>query len=205
MKRITLAAMGICVGFALSAQAGTVVSHKTGAKASVSDRYVGRFQAYVDDLEAGGASVRFMGGFRRGHCWSGGLHPCGMALDVCQLSRGVVDRHCNLPGRMAVARIAEAHNLFEGGQWCHSDYGHVQVGESAAACGNFMSAKRRGEIHYASSQRSTTKGNGGREGRPQYAWNSQEGRRGLHSSRQGREVAGESQIRLWQQARESVQ
>jgi hypothetical protein len=63
-------------------------------------------------------------------------------LDICQLSRGRVDSRCHLPGRQAVAAIANRHGLFEGGQWCHSDYGHAQVGVTAEACGNTMSAKR---------------------------------------------------------------
>jgi hypothetical protein len=129
--------------------AGVVVSKKTGATARVGAAYAPRFQAYIDDLEASGAVVRFMGGIRRGHCWSGGLHPCGKALDVCQLARGRVDGRCRLPGRDAVARIASAHGLFEGGQWCHSDYGHAQVGVSAAACSNTMSASRHRRIKSA--------------------------------------------------------
>jgi hypothetical protein len=99
-------------------------------------QYASRFQAYVDDLEARGATVRFMGGIRRGHCSNSSLHPCGKALDVCQTSRGRVDASCHLPDRMALGRIAAAHDLFEGGRWCNSDYGHAQVGETASACGS---------------------------------------------------------------------
>jgi hypothetical protein len=115
--------------------AGIVVSHKTGAHARVGVQYASGFQSYIDAIEATGATVRFMGGIRRGHCWSGGMHPCGKALDVCQTGRGRVDPRCHLPSRHELARIASAHGLFEGGQWCHSDYGHAQVGESAAPCG----------------------------------------------------------------------
>ena len=115
--------------------AGVIISKKTGASARVGVQFASRFQAYIDDLEANGATVRFMGGLRRGKCWSGGMHPCGKALDVCQTGRGRVDARCHLPPRRELARIAAAHGLFEGGQWCHSDYGHVQVGVSAAACG----------------------------------------------------------------------
>ncbi len=124
------------------AEAGVVVSQKTGAKARVGDAYTAQFQAYINDLEAQGASIKFMGGIRRGKCWSGGLHPCGKAIDVCQLGRGRVDSRCHLPSRTQIAAIAARHGLFEGGQWCHSDYGHAQVGVSAAACGSVMSAKR---------------------------------------------------------------
>lgn len=128
---------------------GLVVSHKTGATAHVSPKYAAQFQAYIDDLESGGAVVRFIGGYRRGHCWSGGLHPCGKALDVCQLSRGRVDPRCHLPGRTQIAAIAERHGLFEGGQWCSSDYGHAQVGVTASACGNNVYSAMRHHTRYA--------------------------------------------------------
>jgi len=55
-------------------------------------------------------------------------------LDVCQRRRGVVDPKCNLPGRAALGRIAASHGLFEGGRWCDSDYGHAEIGVTAAAC-----------------------------------------------------------------------
>jgi hypothetical protein len=119
---------------------GNVVSHKTGATARVSSAHAGQFQAYVDDIEARGGIVRFMGGIRRGHCSSSSMHPCGRALDVCQTGRGRVDARCHLPSRHELAHIAAAHGLFEGGQWCHSDYGHAQVGVSAAACGQHRDA-----------------------------------------------------------------
>lgn len=128
--------------------AGVVISHKTGARTRVGATYAWRFQAYIDDLEANGASVRFMGGLRRGRCWSGGKHPCGMALDVCQYRRGVVDGRCHLPSRRSIAVIAARHGLFEGGQWCNSDYGHAQVGVSAAPCGETRFASARRTIHH---------------------------------------------------------
>jgi hypothetical protein len=28
------------------------------------------------------------------------------------------------------------HGLFEGGRWCDSEYGHAQIGVTAAACGD---------------------------------------------------------------------
>lgn len=120
-----------------------VVSHKTGAKARVASRYAARFQAYVDDLEAHGASVRFMGGYRKGHGSIRHLHPWGMALDVCQVGRGRVDQRCHLPGRRQIASIAARHGLFEGGQWCSSDYGHAQVGMTAPPCGQQIILHRR--------------------------------------------------------------
>src|SRR5262245_35721676 len=116
---------------------GVVISLKTGAKARVGISYAARFQAYIDDLENNhGVRVLFMGGIRPGHCSPASEHPCGKALDVCQRRRGVVDPRCNLPGRVALGRIAASHGLFEGGRWCDSDYGHAQIGVTAAACGD---------------------------------------------------------------------
>jgi hypothetical protein len=120
-----------------NATAGVIVSSKTGARARVGVAYAARFQAYIDDLENNhGARVLFMGGIRPGHCSPASEHPCGKALDVCQLRRGVVDSRCNLPARRALGEIAAAHGLFEGGRWCNSDYGHAQIGVTAAACGD---------------------------------------------------------------------
>src|SRR5262245_25081360 len=115
---------------------GIVVSSKTGARARVGIAYAARFQAYINDLEKKyGARVLFMGGIRPGRCLPESQHPCGKALDVCQLGWGKVDPRCNLPDRVTLGRIAAAHGLFEGGRWCHSDYGHVQTSVTAAACG----------------------------------------------------------------------
>ena len=115
---------------------GIVVSSKTGARARVGIAYAARFQAYINDLEKNyGARVLFMGGIRPGRCLPESQHPCGKALDVCQLGWGKVDPRCNLPNSATLGRIAAAHGLFEGGRWCHSDYGHVQTSVTAAACG----------------------------------------------------------------------
>ena len=117
--------------------AGVVISGKTGARARVGIAYAARFQAYIDDLETNhGARVLFMGGIRTGRCSISSEHPCGKALDVCQLRRGAVDPRCNLPGRQVLGEIAASHGLFEGGRWCNSDYGHAQIGVTAAACGD---------------------------------------------------------------------
>jgi hypothetical protein len=115
--------------------AGIVISRKTGARARVGAAYAARFQAYIDDLETNyGARVLFMGGNRPGRCSRASEHPCGKALDVCQHRRGVVDARCKLPARAALGKIAASHGLFEGGRWCNSDYGHVQV-DVTLACG----------------------------------------------------------------------
>jgi hypothetical protein len=127
---------------------GIVISHKTGARARVGVAYAARFQAYIDDLENNhGARVLFMNGIRPGRCSPASEHPCGKALDVCQRRRGVVDPRCNLPGRVALGHIASVHGLFEGGRWCNSDYGHAQVGVSAAACGDrFRLVQRQNSV-----------------------------------------------------------
>jgi hypothetical protein len=128
-----LSAKGNTAGIVTSP--GVVTSRKTGARAHVGVAYAARFQAYVDDLERNhGARVLFMGGIRPGHCASFSMHPCGKALDVCQLSRGVVDARCHLPPRRTLAQIAASHGLFEGGRWCNSDYGHAQLGVTAGDC-----------------------------------------------------------------------
>lgn len=122
-------------------ESGIVRSSKTGAIARVAPRYAAVFQAYIDDLEAGGATVRFMGGYRPGPCASWSEHPCGKALDVCQLARGVVDSRCHLPSRTVMIEIANRHGLQEGGEWCNNDKGHAQIDRTAARCGqNLYSA-----------------------------------------------------------------
>ena len=141
--RVTMAAvLVLLVTSFVPAYAGNVVSHKTGATATVGGHYAAKFQAYVDDIEAAGGAVYFMGGNRRGHCSERHMHSCGRALDVCQLSRDRVDHRCHLPDRHVLAQIAERHGLFEGGQWCHGDYGHAQAGASAPACGTTIAASR---------------------------------------------------------------
>ena len=134
-----------------------VKSGKTGATARVGCAHVAEFQAYVDDLESNhGATIHRMGGIRPGGCRSNSLHPCGKALDLCQLSRGRVESRCHLPGRESIAAVASRHGLFEGGQWCNHDYGHAQVGVTAGACGTHtMMARthkrhRRGTVETAS-------------------------------------------------------
>lgn len=132
----------------LSAKKGTTkhcagqVRSSFGATACVSPKYQVAFQGFINDLEAAGATIRFLGGIRGGRCGQANKHPCGMAMDYCQLARGVVDRRCNLPGKSTVASLAARHGLFEGGQWCNSDYGHVEAGGSAA-CGQSWAARSK--------------------------------------------------------------
>ena len=119
---------------------GIVRSGKTGATARVSPRFQPIAQAVVDDLEARGAVIKFMGGYRKGPCWSGGLHPCGLAIDLCQTGRGIVDRRCNLPSKAVEASVAAAHGALSGAIWCNGDRGHVQLGQTAGPCGSNLYA-----------------------------------------------------------------
>lgn len=123
--------------------AGVVRSKKTGAMAR-GVRNAHKFQAYIDDIEANGGIVKFMGGYRKGHCSPRHMHSCSAAIDICQWSRDVVDKSCHLPPRQKLAEIASRHGLFEGGQWCNGDYGHAQDGVSAGACTGtrYASARR---------------------------------------------------------------
>jgi len=111
------------------ANAGTIRS-KAGATASVANKYVSIFQAYINALERHGARIPkgFLGGIRKGRCAvPRHKHPCGMAIDVCQLRRGVVDRRCNLPSPAQIIKIANSVGLTEGAEWTHSDYGHAEI------------------------------------------------------------------------------
>lgn len=127
------------------AHVGGNVRSSAGAHATVSSSYAGAFQAYINDLEANGARILFMGGYspewqktKRGNLvrthMRGSMHYSGLALDVCQLRRGIVDRRCNLPDRSQIIQIARRHGLTEGASWCNSDYGHAQVGVSGRSC-----------------------------------------------------------------------
>lgn len=120
---------------------GVVRSRKTGATARVSASFAPIAQAVVDAMEARGASIKFMGGYRKGPCASYSLHPCGQALDLCQLGRGVVDRRCNMPSRAVEIEVARAHGAYSGGVWCNQDRGHIQMLNTASSCGgNLYSA-----------------------------------------------------------------
>lgn len=123
---------------------GIIRSGKTGATARVDPRHAAKFQAYVDDLEANhGASIRFMGGWRPGSCALDNQHACSQAIDVCQTGWGRVDRRCNLPSRVTLAKLARVHGLFDGAEWCGRrgpDTAHVQVRFSGSCYGNLYAA-----------------------------------------------------------------
>jgi hypothetical protein len=117
--------------------AWATIRSAAGAATQVAAAHAGQFTAYLRDLEAHGARIFYMGGFRRGRCSSGSQHPCGKALDVCQDWRNHVSgaRNCNLPPPAEMARIARAHGLSEGSLWCRNpDYGHAQVDATGTEC-----------------------------------------------------------------------
>jgi hypothetical protein len=116
---------------------GKVTSRKTGAYTHVSAKFQPQAQAYIDDLEQNhGATIYYLGGYRRGRCSIGHQHPCGTALDVCQDRRAHVSgaKDCHLPPPATIVRVASAHGLYEGARWCDSDYGHVQLRPSGGHC-----------------------------------------------------------------------
>ena len=132
---------------------GIVRSHKTGATAHVSPKWAPKFQHVVDALEAAGASIYYMGGYRSGHCSVGSQHPCGSALDICQDSRGHVSglRDCHMPAPAAFHAIVAAAGVYGGEVWCHTDYGHIQGLASGAGCApsGWVGNGHRGYQHYA--------------------------------------------------------
>lgn len=120
---------------------GIVRSAKTGATAHVAARFAAKAQAVIDDLEQHyGATIKFMGGYRPGPCASWSLHPCGLAIDLCQLGRGVVDPRCHMPSRAIEIEVARRHGAWSGGEWCNQDRGHIQAEETAARCGHNLYA-----------------------------------------------------------------
>jgi hypothetical protein len=74
------------------------------------------------------------------------------------LGRGRVDSRCHLPARRAVSDLAHKHNLFSGGDWCASDYGHFEAGGSTA-CGQRSGGRREKHRHrYAMHHRNARAG-----------------------------------------------
>lgn len=100
------------------------IKSKSGAVARVAASHQVKFQALVNWLDSRNYPIKFMGGWRKGKCWSGGMHPCGKAIDINQTARGrVVAR---LPA--GVDQFARSIGLVPGSGWCNQDQGHYQVG-----------------------------------------------------------------------------
>ena len=74
-----------------------------------------------------------MGEFGQGGVYLKANIPAEKLWTCVSSGGGRLTRAC--ARRVTLGRIAAAHGLFEGGRWCHSDYGHVQTSVTAAACG----------------------------------------------------------------------
>ena len=101
------------------------IKSKAGPTAKVARSAAPKFQAFIDELEATGYRIRFMGGWRRhGSCRGCVMHPRGLALDINQTARNrVTDR---FPA--GIGQMAKRHGLFSGGGWRSTpDTGHFEV------------------------------------------------------------------------------
>jgi hypothetical protein len=87
--RIIIAVIiAVAVLFAALPAFSATIKSKSGASANVASSAQGKFQALVTWLDAHNYPIKFMGGIRPGKCWSGGMHPCGKAIDINQVARG---------------------------------------------------------------------------------------------------------------------
>jgi len=125
---------------------GAEIKSSSGARASVSAQYAGKFQALITWLDNHGYKIRFMGGYRPGKCWSGGMHPCGKAIDINQTGRGRIV--ASFPA--GVDEYARTLGLVPGSGWCNQDRGHFQVGGHD---GCFRAGKNNLFRRYAESRR----------------------------------------------------
>jgi hypothetical protein len=102
-----------------------------GHYASVSARAAANFQGFLDDLKAHGYPIKFIGGWRaHGSCKGCDMHPRGLAIDVNQKRRDVV----TVPLSRALAhKLAQAHGLVSGGDWCNGDLGHFELASASRA------------------------------------------------------------------------
>jgi hypothetical protein len=101
----------------------STVRASSGATACVASSAASKFQALINDLEATGYRIDFMGGWRRHGSVAESKHPAGLALDINQVGRGRVTRR--LPGNATA--IAARYGLLHGAVWHHSDAGHFEV------------------------------------------------------------------------------
>lgn len=106
------------------------VRSDSGKTAKVASRYARQFQGFIDDLEAHGYRIDFMGGWRRsGTCRSCDAHPAGRAIDINQTARNRVTR--KLPAN--VTSIAARHGICHGAIWDRPDGGHFEIAEKSRA------------------------------------------------------------------------
>lgn len=104
------------------------VRSASGKTAKVGVRWQTQFQGLIDDLEAEGYRIEFMGGWRKwGTCRKCDAHPKGRALDINQTARNRVTRR--FPSD--VTRIAARHGLCHGAIWGNADRGHFEVADAS--------------------------------------------------------------------------
>jgi hypothetical protein len=123
--RIIIAVIiAVAVLFAALPAFSATIKSKSGASANVAASAQGKFQALVTWLDQHNYPIKFMGGIRPGKCWSGGMHPCGKAIDINQVARGrIVARFPS-----GTDQFARSIGLVPGSGWCNQDQGHFQVG-----------------------------------------------------------------------------
>lgn len=151
----TLAAVVLCLALMPDVAKGETITSRAGARTEVAASAAPKFRALIRELEAHGAVIAFMGGYRGTRplfgCRQDNKHRCGLALDVCQLTRGVVAHgqvwhgrrwpDCHMPGPAVENAIAAKVGLFHGARWCDGDRGHFEDGWSAA-CGESWAGRK---------------------------------------------------------------
>lgn len=83
----------------------------------------------INELEATGYKIKFMGGYRNDPCSKRHMHGCGLAVDINQFARNVVRPH--LPNNATA--IASKHGLLHGAVWHNADTGHFELDEKRFA------------------------------------------------------------------------
>jgi hypothetical protein len=102
------------------------ISSKAGGNARVDSSVKDSFVAFIEDFEEAGGTILFMGGWRsHGSCSRCLMHPRGLALDICQHARNVVDSRCRFPPNATA--LADQHGLYHGAQWNNKDTGHFEI------------------------------------------------------------------------------
>lgn len=154
--RAPLASMILLLLLLVPASAASVESRAGGKASGLTSTMAAKAECLIRGLEAHGAVLKFMGGYRPGHCAQDHKHSCGMAIDICQWSRNSVDSRCHLPGKAVEDEVAARCGLFAGAQWCNADRGHFEDGGSVACGsqwrGNYAKASDRSNQRYSSAE-----------------------------------------------------
>lgn len=134
MQKLTVLTI-LVLSLASPASASRLVTIHAGKHtARVAQNAASNFQGLLNDLAAHGYPIKFLGGWRKhGSCRGCDMHPRGLALDVNQLWRD----HVSIPLSRALAhKLAQAHGLVSGGDWCHGDLGHFELASASRATHN---------------------------------------------------------------------